>query len=145
MNPQCKNSISRATATSEAAQRILTSPAAAAVGLWWQREAIDWPALPRLTRASVGRGRHSRLSPHRIYCVLCFNVCSARVEINFSLGPNCLCALAAEGQPALSCRSPRRIAQLYFKANYTQPRAPGRTNGLWGVTERRMDLTVVGF
>lgn len=130
--------------SSDRAQRDYTLRAAATLSLWWQREAIDWPALPRLTRAPLGRGRHSRLSPDGIYYVLCFNVRSARVEINFSLGPNCLCALAAEGRPALSRRSPRRIAQLYFKPNYTHPRAPARAAGLWGVIQQRTGLTVAG-
>lgn len=123
-------------------REIIHRRAAAAQSLRWQREAIDWPVLPRLTRALVGRRRHSRLSPDGIYYVLCFNVCSARVEINFSLGPNCLCALAAEGRPAPSRRSPRHIAQLYFKPNYTRPRPPARTDGLWGVIPQRMGLTV---
>lgn len=58
------------------------------------------------------------------------------------MGPNCLCALAAEGRPAPSRRCPRRIAQLYFKPNYTRPRPPARTDGLWGVIPRRTGFTV---
>ena len=62
--------------------------------------AIDTLALPRLTRGFVCCGRHSRLSPDGIYYVLCFNIHSVWVEINFSFGPNCLCALAAQGSTA---------------------------------------------
>lgn len=70
--------------------------------------AIDTPALPRLTRGFVCCGQHSRLSPDGIYYVLCFNIHSVWVEINFSFGPNCLCALAAQGSTALSLSSPPR-------------------------------------
>ena len=70
--------------------------------------AIDTLALPRLTRGFVCCGRHSRLSPDGIYYVLCFNIHSVWVEINFSFGPNCLCAPAAQGSTALrASASPR--------------------------------------
>lgn len=70
-------------------------------------QAIDTLALLRLTRGFVCCGQHSRLSPDGIYYVLCFNIHSVWVEINFSFGPNCLCALAAQGSTALSLSSPR--------------------------------------
>lgn len=68
--------------------------------------AIDTLALPRLTRGFVCCGQHSRLSPDGIYYVLCFNIHSVWVEINFSFGPNCLCAVAAQGSAALEPRLP---------------------------------------
>lgn len=69
--------------------------------------AINTLALLRLTRGFVCCGQHSCLSPDGIYYVLCFNIHSVWVEINFSFGPNCLCALAAQGSTALSLSSPR--------------------------------------
>lgn len=74
--------------------------------------AIDTLALPRLTRGFVCCGQHSGLSPDGIYYVLCFNIHSVWVEINFSFGPNCLCALAAQGSTALSPGSPRCYSGL---------------------------------
>lgn len=74
--------------------------------------AIDMLALPRLTRSFVCCGQHSRLSPDGIYYVLCFNIHSIWVEINFSFGPNCLCALAAQGSTALRPDSPQYYSGL---------------------------------
>lgn len=58
--------------------------------------AIDTLALAGLTSAFVCCGQHSSLSPDGIYCVLCFNIHSVWVEINFSFAPNCLFAPAAQ-------------------------------------------------
>lgn len=64
------------------------------------------------------------------------------MEINFSFGPNCLHALAAQGSAAPSLGSPRCYrgsgpdipsTQLYFTPNYTCLRPTARTERLWGV------------
>lgn len=112
----------------------LLSPVQSPLSLW----AIDTLALAGLTRGFVCCGQHSSLSPDGIYCVLCFNIHSVWVEINFSFGPNCLFAPAAQAlqpwAPPFQQRRPTAAStQLYFLPNYMCQR-PTATS-LWGFGE----------
>lgn len=94
--------------------------------------AIDTLALPRLTRGFVCCGQHSRLSPVGIYYLLCFNIHSVWVEINFSFGPNCLSTVAAQGSPAPSLGSgpphPPHSCILYLITHVLGP----QRETIWG-------------